>query len=932
VKLHATGSVPPASGELAPGTRVGRYVVLKRLGRGGMSVVYMAYDEELDRRVALKLLKSASREGSDASSGTQRLLREAQAMARLSHSNVASIFDVGTLDDDQVFLAMEYVDGVTLRKWQEAQGRSVRDIVKTYVQAGRGLEAAHAAGILHRDFKPENVIVDTKGRAKVLDFGVARFDSTAALPEEVALATTGIAASLSSHAPLTYVGTLIGTPQYMAPEQLRGDRAETRSDQFAFCVALYEALFGVRPFQGMTVQALLAAIVGQQVKPPPRGRRVPKRVRLAITRGLSASVDSRWPTLGELLDALERGVSRRRRGLLGGAVAVVVLLASALLFARARGQPRAACDGVDTEIQQTWGPLQRAQVEAAFTSSHDPRSANTLPRVINGIDAYAATWGSMRMDSCRATHVRFEQSDEAFDLRAGCLQQKRTTLGATISLLEKADPPLVQRSVDVVLGLPDIAECADVPHLKAPYALPHDSAQRAKVEAARELLARADAADLAMRFEQVGPLLDRALDIARELHSAQLEGAALLVMGDSEMKRSVGDPQPHLLQAALDANGARDDETEAMAWMELFFIVGLAPDKHSATEVDLYERLAEAAMGRAGSPDRLRSMLENNRGNVSWFRGQLDDAEAHFREAVKLKLRTRPVAEMYETNLATLLGSRGRTHEAEALLADTLSRSTQTYGEDDPRLAHTLVEIAGFSLELGHASDALRAATRAREVVGADPEQDAWALLYVAEAQLLAGDKSNAFMSAGLALSKLAALNSEVDTAHAHLEWATLLLRRRYNLEAQREATLAASSPIPSDRTQAMALHALATLRIGGSVPSPREAEDAMARLDGGQPTDGPDAFVPSIALGEAALSVADADRALTQFERANRIADAMDAPLEYIADAHFGLARALRASRTDPARAKALAERAAGEYEGAPLPAEAKRAHDFGQ
>ncbi|MCB9567144.1 MAG: serine/threonine protein kinase [Myxococcales bacterium] len=285
---------------LPAGARIGRYEIIEPLGAGGMGEVYRAYDPELDRWLAIKILREERRARRDEA----RFLREAQAMARLSHPNVVPVHDVG-ISDQGLFLAMELVEGQTLRGWLREQERGWREIVAIFIEAGRGLAEAHAAGIVHRDFKPENVLVDRRGRPRVTDFGLAR-------PEggEGGSRARLAAVSLGSSG-LTRSGTIMGTPAYMAPEQLSGRKVDGRADLFAFCVVLYEALFQTSPYGGATIGERLAVIVDGKLQEAPR-RGVPRWLVRALSRGLQAEPDARWPSMEALLGALEGGLQRRR--------------------------------------------------------------------------------------------------------------------------------------------------------------------------------------------------------------------------------------------------------------------------------------------------------------------------------------------------------------------------------------------------------------------------------------------------------------------------------------------------------------------------------------------------------------------------------------------------------------------------------------------
>jgi len=298
-------------------TTIGRYTIIDVIGQGAMGTVYLARDPQLDREVALKVVRADRH----AHAGLQsRLAREARAMAQVRHPNVVTVYDAGELDDG-VFLAMELVTGETLAAWLAAKPRTWREIIEMFVAAGRGLSAAHAVGIVHRDFKPENVLVDRTGRASVTDFGVAAVRADAALDDA---APTDAA---STNDAVTRTGTLLGTPRYMAPEQLRGERADARADQFGFAVALYESLYGAPPFRGATVGELARSITNN-VPPAPAGSRAPASVRRALLRALAPDPARRFASIDALVDALLvalRVSGRRARGLIAiGAIAALV--------------------------------------------------------------------------------------------------------------------------------------------------------------------------------------------------------------------------------------------------------------------------------------------------------------------------------------------------------------------------------------------------------------------------------------------------------------------------------------------------------------------------------------------------------------------------------------------------------------------------------
>ncbi|MCW5806450.1 MAG: serine/threonine protein kinase, partial [Deltaproteobacteria bacterium] len=269
--LATVREAPGVTGEGAPGQRYGRFVVVRLLGYGGMGAVFAARDPELDREVAIKVLHT------EVAAGGEALKSEAQAMARLTHPNTVSVYEVGEAHG-QAFIVMELIAGRTLRAWLDEEPRAWAEVVAMFVRAGRGLEAAHRAGIVHRDFKPENVLVDRDGWPRVCDFGLA----------SVSFARSG------------------GTPAYMAPEQWLEEDVDAHADQFAFAVALWRAIVGAAPFAGETKVEVRAAVIAGAVVEPPPGCAMPSRIEAALRRGLARRPADRWPSLSELLAELER--------------------------------------------------------------------------------------------------------------------------------------------------------------------------------------------------------------------------------------------------------------------------------------------------------------------------------------------------------------------------------------------------------------------------------------------------------------------------------------------------------------------------------------------------------------------------------------------------------------------------------------------------
>ena len=367
--VHADEPLP-----LARGALVGRYVVLEPLGAGGMALVYSAHDTELDRKIALKILRPGT---SGAPEELRiRVQREAQALARLNHPNVTAVYEVGTFQG-QVFIAMELVEGSTLRDWVRDEKRSVADILEVCLQAASGLAAAHRAGVVHRDFKPDNVLVGKDGRVRVTDFGVAHLEGrySEAMPVPAGNAT--------AVRPLTAPGTVMGTPAYMAPEQIEGETADARADVFSFCVALYEALYAERPFSGETLQELHGQIAGGRARPPPAAARVPAWLRQVILRGLEHDREKRFGSIDELTHALRRS----------GQVAVAVLP-----FVNVGGdvEGESFSDGMTEELMSVLAQLPDVRV-AARSSSFAYKGKNpTLAEVGENLGVTHVIEGSVR--------------------------------------------------------------------------------------------------------------------------------------------------------------------------------------------------------------------------------------------------------------------------------------------------------------------------------------------------------------------------------------------------------------------------------------------------------------------------------------------------------------------------------------------------------
>ncbi|HEY5933957.1 MAG TPA: serine/threonine-protein kinase, partial [Kofleriaceae bacterium] len=409
VDLRGPESRTPREGkpfEVGPGTeavKIGRYQLLELVGTGGMGMVWGAWDPELERRVALKLVRLTSRES------RERMLREGQILARLSHPNVVPIFDVGIVGE-QVYLVMEWVRGTTLREFATATP-GWRPIVGAYRQAAAGLEAAHEAGVIHRDFKPDNAIRGVDGRVRVLDFGLAHSDGTSD-----ALGPAG-------------------TPRYMAPEQRSGKVLGATVDQYAFGISLRDAL--------------------ADVKPPPW-------IAAIIERSTAGEPGDRFPSMSALLSALDRDPAQRwKRVGLGAAAAIAAVSAFAI---GKSGTPASApaiepCIGGEAEIATAWNQATRDRV-LTHLRGLGARANASVAALGTELDRYAAAWAAEHRHTCLANE-RKELTLPRYEARLGCLERTRAQLSATADLLVAVEADGLGAALIAARSLPEVSACAD---------------------------------------------------------------------------------------------------------------------------------------------------------------------------------------------------------------------------------------------------------------------------------------------------------------------------------------------------------------------------------------------------------------------------------------------------------------------------------------
>ena len=661
---------------LAPGAHVGPYVIERLLGAGGMGVVYAARDPRLDRTVALKLIRQEH--GSDTLA--ERLRRESKALARLSHPNVTVVYELGAADDE-IYVAMEYVDGKNLRAWLRDERPTRREILATYTRAGRGLAAAHAAGLVHRDFKPDNVLIAADRSVKVTDFGLARLTGEVLAPEP------GLADG-SAEQVLTMTGAVVGTPAYMAPEQFGRGAIDARADQFAFCVSLFEALYGARPFRGDSVDALRVAVLAGKIDVP--RARVAPRIRRALLRGLSADAEKRFPSMQALLAAIAPRRGRVTLAVAGLGVPAAAAIA-ALTFARPTDKP---CRGAGAEIARVWNPEKRANVRAAFIATHAAAAEQTWNSIEHGIDTYASAWTAMHVGACEATRVHREQSEAVLDMRMACLEHRRSELDALLSVFGHADAVTVSRAREAMIGLGEIAACADVEALSRRAPLPTDAAQRKRYESLRARIDRTKALANVARFKEALPELVALEAETKEFPALEAEAAVnrAYVLGE---QGNLPAAEQTFFRALVRGQAARADDVVAHAAIGLAYINGRRQQR--ATEGLRWADFAAAAIAAKGGDDLMTVRVGSIRGTILDAAGRLPEAEAEHRKALELVKRRAPDSTLEGEvldGLGITLVAEGKTDEAIRSFERALAIRIEQFGAIHALTASTRTNLA----------------------------------------------------------------------------------------------------------------------------------------------------------------------------------------------------------------------------------------------
>ncbi|MCA9691127.1 MAG: tetratricopeptide repeat protein [Myxococcales bacterium] len=711
--------------------RIGRFVLLSRLGGGGMGVVYVARDPELDRKVAVKLLHS---DRSHSEAARARLLREAQAMARLSHPNVVTVYESGT-HEGRVFIAMELIDGVDLREHCRTP-RPWQELVSIYLGAARGLAAAHAVGLVHRDFKPENVMIGADSRARVLDFGLARAGQEAPASASMsaaasavtlrdpdtdapATADTWMASEADEHDvgsegdlladKMTRTGALLGTPAYMAPEQFVTGRSSQRSDQFSFCVALFEALYGQRPFVGETVPDLITAAARGEVVATP-GRDVPTAVRAVILRGLLPDPRDRHPSMAALAASLERAVEGRRGLRRGLAVAALTSAAVVVGYLGASAPLEDPCAGGEAAMAAVWNPERAAALADAFAGSGTPQADVIWSHAAAQIDVYADAWVAGHEGACEAARITGEGAARLAERRAACLDDARRELDETLKVLADVDQTVVFHAVQAVAGLPELRRCADNDALLEAVAPPTDPGVAAAVEGARSRAMEVRALQRAGLYERA---LAEASALSRDVAGVDyppVHAELDLVQGRIEISVAhYEDARATLSRAFWTATDCGHDAVAADAAVNLSALIGA--QRAEFADGFGWSRQAEALIRRNHLGPHVTIAMMRGKAKILRVAGKPGEARVVLEEALTRLEATPDASDLDRAALLRDLGGvvldDGHPDQAIALLLRSIDRASAALGEAHPDVGRAQHLLASAYYSAGRYDEAL---------------------------------------------------------------------------------------------------------------------------------------------------------------------------------------------------------------------------------
>jgi len=901
----AEAEVSDALGEGVGTARLDRYMLLDRLGEGMSAAVYRAFDPKLGRDVAIKLLQNrAGSAPSEQAELSVRMLREARAIATLAHPNVVTVHDVGMYRPEElraqnveveealhaggVFVVMEVVDGVELRRWCHAERRHWREVLDVFLAAGEGLAAAHDAGLVHRDFKPANVLLGSDGRVRVLDFGLVRWTrSNGSISGPLTSSRSGPRAAISGDQPadaeLTMEGSVMGTPAYMAPEQHKGALADTRADIFAFCVAFWEALHGTRPFVGGSYDELAESKRSGRIIDPPRSRRVPTWLRRTVEWGLAADPDRRPQSMRALLHELRQTPKRRRRIWVSVAGVAVIGAVLTVVGLRDRARADAACGEAGESMVGVWEPQTRQMLERAFVDSGAPNGAEVASLVGASLDAYAESWLSARRQTCMDTVGAGAESVDVLGRRLGCLDLRREQMRQLVGLFLAPDAKVVQRAGDAVSNLPPPSNCVSDDVL----------GQLADDVTIEEITSEATTLASAGLFESALSAAKEAVTVAQRSGNEAAESHALIVLAGVQMELGRYEPAEsslHAAQVAAERAGRGDLVTRSQVL--LVGLVGFRLGRHEEAA-----RLAEQVEARLLRHARDRNMPEHRRVELE---GEL----------------------AYGTSL--LLVAQGRYAEARDSFHRLLGLRKQALGEDHPRVARAMAALGTVTNTMGEYAEGLRYLREALAMyerhLGASHAEVGVTLLNVANNLRLQARTDEALVEVSRAKALWTRTGGEKTIRYAQtlqLEASILADLGRFD---EAEAGFAAATEVFEELEVPAHAWAVVTeelgflrLRQGRAAEAETVFVSFLSTVEGAMGEGHPTTLDGLVGLGIARVDQGDTKGAKEVLARAREIQDRAGTLETDGARIDFALARAI--AREDPERSRQLAERARDVY-----------------
>lgn len=744
--LASVGQLPT----VRTGTTIGRHVVLSVLGEGAMGIVYEAYDPELDRKLAIKLVRAVAgprATGSVAHAVARdhdRMVAEARALAQISHPNVISIYDVGVFGE-HVYLAMELIPGQTLQAWLRSKQRPITRIVGVMLQAGRGLVAVHDAGLTHRDFKPENVLLGADGRVCIADFGLASpehsstrrsdgpaFTLDAPVAEGSVLQKTLEAwqqrKRLRDASTRSTTNLRAGTPSYMAPEVHLGVAADAHSDQFSYCVCFFEALTGTRPFRSGSQQGFVTDIQQRRIRANKHQlARMPGPLRRLIFRGLAARATDRHRSMRPLLQAIESYAETpaRRRRRLGQAGASLLSLGAAALVLQPQFDDPPDCDAPSRYSAREWQDHTRTKLAALFESIQPDPARSGWTTLQSALDAHVESWQRLRIELCQQSGAigrdDFEQR-KLLDLRHACAGAAQLARAALIDHLLEATPTALDHAPEAVFELFDIGQCYDPSYLDTRLVQPKPGQQAARVADFRRRLATLVSLRTTAQYQrglalgaQLSGVLARELPDYLPVHAELEVELAQLSLDAMLIRRSI----EHARRATRIARASHHDRVAVRA-----AVIALQSDGYHAQNASSMDTLGpriSAWITSAGSPLELRAEFARAQSLVAVPGESQADQVEYARLAYELRRELHPLDHpdlaVDAMNFGLNLINSGNIAGGIRMYEESIEIQERIFGGKHPSLALMLVNLgASYRLHQGRYKAALDTHLRALDI------------------------------------------------------------------------------------------------------------------------------------------------------------------------------------------------------------------------